>query len=162
LVPQRIVIGLNSFTLLAIPLFMLAGYIMEEAGLSQRLVDWVICIFGKLPGSMGVVTIIACTIFAALTGSGPATVAAIGAIMLPALHKSGYSKSASAGIIAAGGALGPIIPPSIGMIMYGSTMNVSVPKMFMAAVIPGLMMAVAMIIVNAIQVKRWKLQPFEE
>lgn len=162
LVPQRVVVGLNSFTLLAIPLFMLAGYIMEEAGLSQRLVDWVICIFGKLPGSMGVVTIVACTIFAALTGSGPATVAAIGAIMLPALLKSGYSRSASAGIIAAGGALGPIIPPSIGMIMYGSTMNVSVPKMFMAAVIPGLMMALAMIIVNMILVKRWKLQPFKE
>lgn len=162
LVPQRVVIGLNSFTLLAIPLFMLCGYIMEEAGLSKRLVDWCISLFGRIPGSMGIVTIVACTIFAALTGSGPATVAAIGAIMLPALKKSGYSTSAAAGCICAGGALGPIIPPSIGMIMYGSTMNVSVPKMFMAAVIPGLMMSVIMIVINQIQVRRWKLQPFGE
>lgn len=161
-VPQRIVVGLNSFTLLAIPLFMLCGYIMEEAGLSQRLVDWCISLFGRMPGSMGIVTIVACTVFAALTGSGPATVAAIGAIMLPALKKSGYSNAAAAGCICAGGALGPIIPPSIGMIMYGSTMNVSVPKMFMAAVIPGLMMSVIMIFINQVQVKRWKLQPFGE
>ena len=98
---------------------------MESTSLSNRLVEFVECLCGRIRGSMGAVTIITCAIFAALTGSGPATVAAIGAIMMPALDRSGYPRSTSAGMIAAGGALGPIIPPSANMVVYGATMGLS-------------------------------------
>lgn len=150
LVAQRLVVGMDSFALLAIPLFTLAGYIMEEGGLSKRLVDWAQSLFGWFPGSMGTITIICCTVFAALTGSGPATVAAIGAIMMPAMINGGYKKENAAGLLAAGGALGPVIPPSISMIVYGTTMGVSVPDMFLGGIVPGLLLALAFIVTNTI------------
>lgn len=101
-VSQQLVTGMNSFVLLAIPLFTLTGYLMESTSLSGRLVEFVECLCGRVRGSMGAVTIVTCAIFAALTGSGPATVAAIGAIMMPALDKAGYPRNTSAGMIAAG------------------------------------------------------------
>lgn len=161
LLAQRFFLGMDSFVLLAVPLFVLTGYLMEQCGLSKRLIEWVECIFGRIQGSVGVVTIISCAIFAALVGSGPATIAAIGALMIPALLKSGYSEDTSAGLVAAGGALGPIIPPSVGMIVYGSTMNLSIPKMFMSAIIPGIMMVVGLIIVNFIIVRKKHIPPSE-
>lgn len=145
---QRLVAGMNSFVLLAIPLFTLTGYIMEQTSLSIRLVEFVECLCGRIRGGLGTVTIVTCAIFAALTGSGPATVAAIGAIMLPGLLSSGYSRSTAAGMVAAGGALGPIIPPSINMVVYGATMGISVSKMFIGGVMPGLMIAACLIGVN--------------
>lgn len=159
LVAQRFFLGMDSFVLLAVPLFVLTGYLMEQCGLSKRLIEWVECMFGKIQGSVGVVTIISCAIFAALVGSGPATIAAVGALMMPALLKSGYREETAAGMVAAGGALGPIIPPSVGMIVYGSTMNLSIPKMFMSAIIPGLMMTAGLLIVNFLIVKKDKLPP---
>lgn len=158
LVAQRLTVGMDSFALLAIPLFTLAGYLMEEGGLSKRLVNWAQAMFGWFPGSMGTITVICCAIFAALTGSGPATVAAIGAIMFPAMISSGYSKKTAAGILAAGGVLGPIIPPSISMIVYGSTMNVPVPDMFLAGIIPGVLIATAFILVNTVQAVKNKIR----
>lgn len=158
LVAQRLTVGMDSFALLAIPLFTLAGYLMEEGGLSKRLVNWAQAMFGWFPGSMGTITVICCAIFAALTGSGPATVAAIGAIMFPAMISSGYSKRTAAGILAAGGVLGPIIPPSISMIVYGSTMNVPVPDMFLAGIIPGILIATAFIILNTVQAVKNKIK----
>ena len=148
IVAQRLIAGMNSFVLLAIPLFTLTGYIMEQTSLSVRLVEFVECLCGRVRGGLGTVTIVTCAIFAALTGSGPATVAAIGAIMLPGLLKSGYTKSTAAGMVAAGGALGPIIPPSINMVVYGATMGLSVSKMFIGGVMPGLMIALGLICVN--------------
>ena len=162
LVAQRLMVGMDSFALLAIPLFTLAGYIMEEAGLSKRLVDWAQSIFGWFPGSMGTITIISCTVFAALTGSGPATVAAIGSIMIPAMVSSGYKKEDAAGLLAAGGALGPIIPPSISMIVYGTTMGVSVPDMFLAGIVPGLMLALGYIATNTIYAIKNNIKRNEE
>lgn len=153
-IPQRIIVGADSFVFLAIPLFTLSGYLMESGGLSKRLVDFVEKACGSFPGSMGTITIICCTIFAALTGSGPATVAAIGGIMIPGMLKAGYSKETSAGIVAAGGALGPIVPPSVTMIIYGAAMDLSIPKMFVASIIPGLFIALALIVVNTVQAKR--------
>ena len=125
IVPQTMIAGMNSFVLLAIPLFTMTGYLMEQTSLSRRLVDFVEALFCRSRGSMGVVTIVTCAIFAALTGSGPATVAAIGAIMMPALTRANYPKSTSAGMIAAGGALGPIIPPSANMVVYGAAMGLA-------------------------------------
>lgn len=151
---QRIFVGANSFTLLAIPMFVLCGYIMEYSGLSQNLIDFVSSIFGNIRGSMGVITIVACAIFAALTGSGPATVVAIGAIMYPALIKSGYTKGQSAGLIACGGALGPTIPPSTSLVLYGATIGTSITKMFAAILVPGIMVAAAYCIVNFIVAKK--------
>lgn len=147
-IAQKAVTGMDSFVLLAVPLFTLAGYIMESGGLSKRLVDWVEKLFGRATGAAGAITIICCAVFAALTGSGPATVAAIGAIMYPSLKKAGYSQSTSAGMLAAGGALGPIIPPSVAMIVYGSTMGVSIPDMFIGGVLPGIIIALLFCVLN--------------
>lgn len=149
-VAQRLVYGVNSFTLLAVPLFILVGNLMDFGGISKRLTDWAKSVLGWMPGGLGVVTVFSCAIFAALTGSGPATVAAIGSIMLPSMIKSGYSKETSAGLVAAAGALGPIIPPSIPMIIYGVTMSLSIPAMFIAGIVPGLVIAGALAIVNVI------------
>lgn len=151
---QRIFVGADSFTLLAIPMFILCGYIMEFSGLSQDLVDFVSSIFGNIRGSMGIITIVACAIFAALTGSGPATVVAIGAIMYPALTSSGYSRGQASGIIACGGALGPTIPPSTSLVLYGAIIGTSITKMFAAILVPGIMVAVAFCVVNILVVRR--------
>ena len=161
LVPQRIMVGLDSFPMLAAPLFILAGELMSGSSISKRLVDVVAVGFGRFRGGMGAVTIIACTIFAALTGSGPATVAAIGAVMFPGLIAEGYSKGSAAGLIATGGALGPIIPPSICMIVYACTMNQSVLYMFMGSIIPGLAISAGLLLVNAFLAKKWDLRMAE-
>ncbi|MBU5668644.1 TRAP transporter large permease [Peptoniphilus sp. MSJ-1] len=148
LVSQRMTTGLDSFPLLAIPLFVLVGELMDRGGISKRMINWADSLMGWVPGGLGVVTIVSCAIFAALTGSGPATVAAIGSILIPSLTKTGYDKKTAAGMVAAGGALGPIIPPSIAMIIYGVTMGLSIPKMFIAGVLPGLVMMALLILVN--------------
>lgn len=147
-VAQSSVNGVDSFTMLAIPMFTLAGYLMESSGMSKRLVNCMEKLMGGSVGGVGTVTIVCCAIFAALTGSGPATVTAIGCIMLPAMLNAGYSRGETGGMLAAAGALGPIIPPSICMIVYGSTMSVSVPELFLAAVIPGILLAVSMVFAN--------------
>lgn len=159
IIVQRLFNGLDSFPILACPLFILAGYIMEGSSMSQRLVDWASCVCGRTRGGVGTVTVVACAIFAALTGSGPATVAAIGAIMYPALIEAGYPRNSSAALVAAGGALGPVIPPSIVMIIYGTTMGVSVPDMFTGAIVPGLLMAAALIVTNSLLARKWNIQP---
>jgi C4-dicarboxylate transporter DctM subunit len=156
LIPQRMITGLDSFVLVAIPLFICAGYLMESTSISKRLVDCVEAYVGKVRGSFGIIALICCAIFAALTGSGPATVAAIGSVMLPGLLKTGYKKKDAAGLLAAGGALGPIIPPSGVMIVYGATMNVSIVAMFTAGIIPGLILCLLMCIANQILVRKWE------
>ncbi|MBQ9155988.1 MAG: TRAP transporter large permease [Eubacterium sp.] len=150
IIPQKLEIGMDTFVYLAIPMFTFAGYLMEQGGLSDRLVDCVEKLFGWFPGSMGTITIICCLFFAALTGSGPATVAAIGAIMIPSMLNNGYTKQEASGLLAAGGALGPIVPPSIAMIVYATTMGLSVPGMFMAALVPGIILGILFIITNTI------------
>ena len=157
-IPQRLALGLDSSSLLAIPLFTLMGYIMEACGLSKRLVDWVYSLFGRVRGSLGIVTIICCTIFAALSGSGPATVIAIGTLLVPAMEENGYPPRSAAGLTAMAGALGPIIPPSIVMIVYGTTMSVSITKMFMGGVLPGLLIALFLIITNQIITRKFDLK----
>lgn len=155
LVAQRVVSGLDSFPLLAVPLFVLVGEIMDSGGISRRMVKWAESLVGWLPGGLGIVTVVSCALFAALTGSGPATVAAIGGIMIPSLVEKGYPKESAAGLVAASGALGPIIPPSIPMIIYGVTMNLSIPKMFIAGIIPGLVITICLIILNILLSRRF-------
>jgi len=153
-IPLMMFVGMDSFVMLAIPLFTLAGYLMEQGGLSRRLAESVDTLFGRVRGATGTVTIVSCAIFAALTGSGPATVAAIGAVMYPALIKAGYTKGRAAGMLAAGGALGPIIPPSVVMIVYGSSMGVSITNMFIGGIIPGVVITVLYCLVNQIIVRK--------
>lgn len=157
-VAQKIALGLDSSPLLAIPLFTMMGYIMEACGLSKRLVDWVHALFGHVRGSLGIVTVICCTIFAALSGSGPATVVAIGSLLIPSMIENGYPPRSAAGLTAMAGALGPVIPPSIVMIVYGTTMGVSITKMFMGGILPGLLIAVFLIAANLMLSRKWSLK----
>lgn len=154
LVAQRMVTGLDSFPLLAIPLFILVGNLMASGGISKRLVKWAESLVGGLAGGLGIVAILSCVIFAAISGSGPATVATIGVIIIPAMVAKGYTKETSGGLVAAAGALGPIIPPSIPMIIYGVTMQLSITDMFLAGILPGLLIATLLVGVNMVIARR--------
>ena len=145
---RSMVSGLNNFPLLAIPLFIIAGVIMAKGQISERLFNVFSYFFGNRTAGLPCAVTITCLFYGAISGSGPATVAAIGSIMIPAMLADGYTKETSAGMVAAAGALGPIIPPSIPMIIYGVTMSLSIPKMFIAGIVPGLVIAGALILVN--------------
>lgn len=160
-VAQKMAAGIDSFVYLAIPMFTFAGFLMEAGGISSRLVKWCEMMFGKIPGSTGAITIITCMIFAALTGSGPATVAAIGGIMMPSMMERGYSKGDASALVVAGGGLGPIIPPSIPMVVYGAAMSVSISDMFIGAAIPGLLLGAAYLILNVIFSKKNNIANFD-
>lgn len=146
--------GVDSFPLLAIPLFILVGNLMNSGGISRRLVKWANQVVGRMPGGIGSVCIFASMIFGALTGSGPATVAAIGGITIPAMIEAGYSRGQACGIANSAGAMGPIIPPSITMIVYACCMGVAVTDMFVGAVAPGILIGIMMIILNTFMAKR--------
>lgn len=134
--------AVDSFPLVAIPLFILAGTLMEKGGLTQRLVDFAKSLVGNATGGLATVTIIGCTLFAAISGSGPATTAAIGTILIPPMIKEGYDANFSAGITASSGGIGIVIPPSIPMIIYGITAQVSITQLFIAGFIPGILLAI--------------------
>lgn len=165
LVAQSLVMGCNSFPLLAVPLFILMGVIMGGGGISKRIIQWCESFIGNRRSGLGTITVVACMFFAALTGSGPATVAAIGSLLIPAMVKKGYNKKTATGLVAAAGALGPIIPPSIPMIIYGVTMNLSIPKMFIGGIGPGILIGLSLILVNwvislKINLKEEEKKPF--
>ncbi|MFC7687849.1 TRAP transporter large permease [Ureibacillus sp. GCM10028918] len=149
MMPQRIFTALDSFPMMAIPGFVLAGVIMARGGISKYLIEALRSWVGHLPGGLSVVTILACAIFAAISGSSPATAAAIGSIMIPAMLSAGYDKKYSLGLVAAGGTLGILIPPSVPLIIYGITAEESIGQLFMAGVIPGLGLT-ALLIISAI------------
>ncbi|KJR46517.1 TRAP-type C4-dicarboxylate transport system, large permease component [Desulfosporosinus sp. I2] len=149
MIPQRMFAGLNSATLMAIPGYILAGVLMSRGGVSKYLIESLRSWIGHLPGGLSVVTILACMIFAAISGSSPATAAAIGAIMLPAMVDGGYPKRYAMGLIAAAGTLGILIPPSIPLIVYGVTSDESIGKLFMAGIVPGLILG-SILVVSAI------------
>ncbi len=161
LIVESFLNGTNSFTLLAIPFFMLSGELMISGGISQRLINFCMSLVKNRPGGLAIVTIISSMFFAAISGSGPATVACIGGIMIPQMVRAGYSKEFATAAAAAGGALGPIIPPSILFLLYGVATNTSVAKLFLAGVIPGILMGVAMIIVATKISKKEKYIPNE-
>ncbi|WP_203333681.1 TRAP transporter large permease [Planococcus beigongshangi] len=130
--------ALNNYAIMAVPFFILTGMIMESGGLSKRLIDFAKSIVGNVTGGFGIVTVIACGFFAAISGSSPATVAAIGTIMIPMMVKNGYSKGFASSITATAGGLGVIIPPSITMIVYAVIADVSVSDMFLSGIVPGI------------------------
>jgi C4-dicarboxylate transporter DctM subunit len=138
---QNVLNGLDKFALLAIPGFILAGNIMEKGGITRDIISIFRHAFGHIPGSLGLVTIFSCMFFAAISGSGPGTVAAIGAIMIPAMIRYGYPAAYAASVSATGGTLGVMIPPSNPLIIYGIIANVSIADLFAAGMLPGLMTA---------------------
>ncbi len=138
---QNVLNGLDKFALLAIPGFILAGNIMEKGGITEDIIRIFRHAFGHIPGSLGLVTIFSCMFFAAISGSGPGTVAAIGSIMIPAMIKYGYPPQYAASVSATGGTLGVMIPPSNPLIIYGIIANVSIADLFAAGMLPGLFTA---------------------
>lgn len=136
--------AIDSFTLIAIPFFILAGEIMLKGGLSERLIDFCRVCVGNKRGSLGIVAVLACMIFAAISGSGPATVAAIGGLLIPAMKEDGYEEGFTCSLVAAAGAMGPVIPPSILFIMYAVVTGLSVTDLFIAGIIPGIVMALCL------------------
>lgn len=144
--PRIVSASTSKFVLLAIPFFILGGNIMEKAGISKRLIDLAEDLVGHIRGGVAIVCIMVSCFFAAISGSGPATVAALGLIMIPAMIKAGYNPAFSAALMATGGAIGVIIPPSITFVVYGSIADASIGTLFIAGIIPGLMMGLALVV----------------
>lgn len=136
--------SVDNYNLIAVPFFIWAGAIMTEGGISRRLVNWVLSLLGGLRGSLGLTTVGACTIFGAISGSSPATVAAIGGMIYPSLRSRGYPESVAGGLVASSGAIAGIIPPSIGMILYGVAAEESVRNLFIGGILPGLLISALM------------------
>lgn len=151
---QAMLTSADSFPLMAIPFFMLVGTLMEKTGIARKLVEVAEVLTGAMPGGLGMAAVVASIFFAAISGSGPATAAAIGGIMLPAMAQQGYKKSYSVSLIGGASTIGPVIPPSIPMIMYGVTIGVSVTKMFTAGFVPGIMMGASLMIYNYVISKK--------
>jgi TRAP-type transport system large permease protein len=141
---QNLIEGSNSFPLLAVPFFMLAGEVMNAGGLSRRIVNFAMALVGHIKGGLGYVTIVAAVIMASLSGSAVADAAALTALLLPMMVAAGHNKARSAGLIASAGIIAPIIPPSIGFVIFGVAGNVSITKLFMAGIVPGVMLAAAL------------------
>ncbi|NOH31959.1 TRAP transporter large permease [Vibrio chagasii] len=142
---QGLVTGLDSFPLLAVVLFTLAGNLMSQGGISKRLLHVAEVFFGHFTGGLGIVAIVACMFFASISGTGSATVAAIGLTMIPSMVKKGYDRNFAGALIASSGGIGVIIPPSVVMIVYAITAEVSVTKMFMAGILPGVVVGLVLI-----------------
>jgi TRAP-type transport system large permease protein len=151
---QNVVEGANTFPLLAVPFFMLAGEIMNVGGLSRRIVNLALTLVGHMRGGLGFVVIGAACLMAALSGSAVADTAALAALLLPMMVKAGHDKARSGGLIACAGIIAPVIPPSIAFIIFGVAANVSIIKLFLAGIVPGLLMGVAIGIVWYFVAKR--------
>jgi tripartite ATP-independent transporter DctM subunit len=141
---QNLINGADSFPLLAVPFFMLAGEIMNVGGLSRRIVNLALALVGHIRGGLGYVTIIAACLLAALSGSAVADAAALTALLLPMMVAAGNDKARSAGLIASAGIIAPVIPPSIGFVIFGVSANVSISKLFLAGIVPGLMLGASL------------------
>jgi len=146
LIAQNTIDGADNFVLMAVPFFMLAGEFMNAGGLSRRIVNLAMALVGHIRGGLGFVAVFAAIIMASLSGSAAADTAAIGVLLIPMMKQAGYSVPRSAGLIAAGGIIAPIIPPSIAFVMYGVVAQVSITKLFMAGIVPGVMMGISILL----------------
>ena len=155
---QNTIEGANSFPLLAVPFFMLAGEIMNAGGLSRRIVNFAMTLVGHVKGGLGYVGIMAAVIMAALSGSAVADAAALAALLLPMMNRAGYDTARSAGLLSAASIIAPIIPPSIGFVVFGVAANVSISKLFMAGIVPGIMLGAALWVTWWILVRKEKIQ----
>ena len=156
---QNVINGADSFPLLAVPFFMLAGEIMNVGGLSQRIVGFALALVGHIKGGLGYVAIVAACLLSALSGSAVADAAALTALLLPMMVKAGHDKARSGGLIAACGVIGPVIPPSIGFVIFGVSANVSISKLFLAGIFPGLLMGASLWLTWMFLVRKEKSVP---
>lgn len=159
MIAQRMYSGVDSFPLLAVPLFMLAGNLMERGGMSERLVTLISIFFGRIRGGLAMVSVVCCMFFAGISGAATADACAVAGVTLPMMDKKGYPKDFSSAVVATAGTIGPIIPPSIPMVIYGVTCSVSVGKMFISGVVPGILIGAGMIIVCYFMAKKSHLEP---
>ena len=157
-VAQTMFAGMTSYQLMAIPLFILCGNLMTDGGLSKNLVDFINLFFRRVKGGLAYVTIVASAFFAAISGSSPATTAAIGGVMAPEMEKQGYSEEFSLATAAAAGTLGQIIPPSVGMVSYAVLAEVSVGTLFLTGFGPGIVMALCMMVYAFMYVRKSPIQ----
>ncbi len=156
---QNVINGADSFPLLAVPFFMLAGEAMNQGGLSRRIIDLAMAVVGHIRGGLGYVAIISACLLSALSGSAVADAAALAALLLPMMVAAGHDKCRSGGLIAASGVIGPIIPPSIGFVIFGVTANVSISKLFLAGIFPGLLIGASLWFTWWWLVRREKVTP---
>lgn len=161
-VPGRLFGAVDHFTLMAIPFFIFAAYIMSEGGMSRRLTHAANAVVGRLPGGLAMTAVVSCMFFAAISGSSPATVVAVGTLLIPAMVKAGYGRSFSTGIVSTSGSLGILIPPSIPLIVYGISTEQSIGDLFLAGVVPGLMAGFMLLGLVAFLSWRWGLGQAEE
>jgi len=152
--PQLLFGTADSFTLLAIPFFIFTGLVLGHTSISRRLIDLADCLVGDVPGGLGIVGIIAAVFFAGISGSGPADVAALGLVLVPAMVEAGYDRGFSAALTAASGGIGIIVPPSIALIIYGFIAEVSISRLFLAGVVPGIVVALSLSIATYVVSKR--------
>ncbi len=152
--PTMMYAAIGKFSLLAIPFFILAGVIMEKAGISKRLIQFANVCVGHLTGGLALVTVIVACFFAAISGSGPATVAALGAILIPAMVHEGYDKGMASALMASSGGIGIVIPPSIAFVVYGVLAEVSIGRLFIAGIIPGILMGISLIIASLFFIRK--------
>lgn len=153
-IPQLMFGAADSFTLLAIPFFIFTGIVLGYTSISRRLIDLADSLVGDIPGGLGIVGIVAAVFFAGISGSGPADVAALGLVLIPAMSRAGYDRGFSAALTAASGGIGIIVPPSIALIIYGSIAEVSISRLFIAGIIPGIVVAGALCTVTYIVSRR--------
>ncbi len=158
-ISQRMVVGANNFSLLAIPFFLLAGELMNAGGMSKRIIGFAMAFVGHVRGGLGVVAIFAAIILASLSGSAAADSAALIAIMLPMMKQSGHDEARSVGLMASGGVIAPIIPPSIAYIIFAVATNLSITQLFMAGIVPGVMMGLGAIVAWLIVARRDNVEP---
>ncbi|RYC04681.1 TRAP transporter large permease [Ciceribacter ferrooxidans] len=158
IIAQNMIAGADTFTLLAIPFFILAGELMNAGGLSRRIIDFAIACVGHIRGGLGIVAIMAAVIMASISGSAAADTAALAAILIPMMAKAGYNVPRSAGLIAAGGVIAPVIPPSMAFIVFGVSANVSITQLFMAGIVPGLLMGIALVVTWLLVVRKDKIE----
>jgi len=160
-VAQALVNGCDSFPIMAIPLFILAGDLMGAGGVSKRILNVCNAFFGRMSGGLAIVTVAVCMFFAAVSGSGPATVAAVGSMVVPTMLQKGYSKSFTLALIATAGSIGVIIPPSIPMVIYGVSTGTSISTMFLAGFLPGILIGLALMFWSYFYCKKqgWKGDP---
>lgn len=159
IIAQNMIAGADTFTLLAIPFFVLAGELMNSGGLSKRIIEFAIACVGHIRGGLGIVAIMAAVIMASISGSAAADTAALAAILIPMMAKAGYNVPRSAGLIASGGIIAPVIPPSMAFIVFGVAANVSITQLFMAGIVPGILMGVALVIAWQIVVRKEDVLP---
>lgn len=162
LIAQNAVDGTNNFVLLAAPFFMLAGEFMNAGGLSRRIVRMALALVGHIPGGLGYVAVFAAILMASLSGSALADTTALAAMLLPMMREAGYNMNRSAGLIACGGVIAPVIPPSIGLILFGVAAQVSITKLFMGGIVPGILMGISILVTWWFVSRRDKVVTFEK